>query len=212
MRITKFEHAALRIDDQDASLLIDPGMFTSPIDGLERVVAVVLTHEHADHWTPAHLDAVRAGTPDVPIYGPAGVAGAAADYDVTAVAPGDTVSAGPFTLRFFGGAHEVIHSSLPVVDNVGVLIDDAVYYPGDSYAVPDGVDVDVLAAPLGAPWLRIGDAMDFVTSVHAGRVFGTHDMTLSDPGRAMHRGHLQRMVEGYGGQFLALDPGDGLDV
>lgn len=212
MRITKFEHAALRIDEQDASLLIDPGSFTVPIDGLDRVVAVVITHEHADHWTPAHLDAVRAAVPDAPVYAPAGVAAAASGHDITVVAPGATVTAGPFTLRFFGGRHEVIHSSLPVVDNVGVLVDGSIYYPGDSYAVPEGVDVDVLAAPLGAPWLRIGDAIDFVTAVRARRVFGTHDMTLSGVGRDMHRGHLKRMVESYGGTFLSLDPGDDLDV
>ncbi|WP_298864256.1 MBL fold metallo-hydrolase [Microbacterium sp.] len=212
MRITKFEHAALRIDEQDASLLIDPGSFTAPIDGLDRVVAVVITHEHADHWTPAHLDAVLTSAPNAKIFAPAGVAAAAGDYDITVVSPGDAVSAGPFSLRFFGGTHEVIHSSLPVVDNVGVLVNDAVYYPGDSYAVPGGVDVDVLAAPLSAPWLRIGDAFDFVTAVHARRVFGTHDIPLSDIGRSMHRGHLQRAVDGYGGQFLALNPGDVLDV
>lgn len=212
MRITKFEHAALRIDDQDASLLIDPGSFTSPIDDLGRVAAVVITHEHADHWTPAHLDALRAAAPNAPVYAPTGVATAASGYDITVVSPGDTVSAGPFTLRFFGGRHEVIHTSLPVVDNVGVLVNDRLYYPGDSYAAPEGVEVDTLAAPLGAPWLRIGDAIDFVAAVRAHRVFGTHDMTLSEIGRTGHRSHLQRVVEAYGGQFLALDAGDSIEI
>ncbi len=136
-----------------------------PMDELAGVVAVVLTHEHPDHWTSDHLDRIRKAVPDVPIYGPQGVADAAPGYDIIVVNPGDTVTVGPFTLRFFGGTHAVIHSSIPVIDNVGVLVNEALYYPGDSYAVPAGVDVRLLAAPLGAPWLKVGDAMDFVLAV-----------------------------------------------
>ncbi|MFS0893544.1 MBL fold metallo-hydrolase [Microbacterium sp. 179-I 3D3 NHS] len=212
MRLTKFEHATLRIDRNDETLLIDPGSFTTPLTGLAGLVGVVLTHEHPDHWTPDHLDRILRDAPGTPIFAPSGVARAAEGYDITVVAPGDTVTAGGFTLRFFGGTHEVIHSSLPVVDNVGVLVDDELYYPGDSYAVPEGVEVRTLAAPLGAPWLKIGDAMDYVLAVAPRRAFGTHDMTLSVIGRNMHRQRLQWATEQGGGEFLALEPGDGVDL
>lgn len=211
MRVTKHEHAALRIDDHGETLLVDPGSFTLPIDDLGRLVAVVITHEHRDHWSPEHLDRILRDAPGTTVFAPAGVAAAAADYDITVVAPGDTVTAGSFTLRFFGGRHEIIHSSLPLVENVGVLVNDELYYPGDSYAVPDGVEVGILAAPLGAPWLRIGDAIDFVLAVRPRRAFGTHDMTLSVIGRTMHRERLQWATEQNGGEFLLLDPGDVLE-
>ena len=72
--------------------------------------------------------------------------------------------------------------------------------------------VELLAAPLGAPWLKVGDAMDFVLAVAPRRAFGTHDMTLSVIGRDMHRARLKWAVEQGGGDFLALDPGDSDDV
>src|SRR6218665_2518132 len=145
MRVTKFEHAALRLDEKGDTLLIDPGSFTSPIDDLSGLVAVVITHEHPDHCTPDHLDRILRAAPGTPIFAPPGVVHAAAGYEITEVTPGDTVQAGSFTLRFFGGVHAVIHSSIPLVDNVGVLVNDEFYYPGDSYAVPEGVVVDALA-------------------------------------------------------------------
>lgn len=212
MRVTKFEHAALRIDKGDDVLVIDPGSFTSPLDDLHGLVAVVITHEHPDHWTPEHLDRLLRAAPGTPIFAPAGVARAAEGYEITIVAPGDTVTAGSFTLQFFGGTHEVIHSSLPVVENVGVLVDGSFYYPGDSYAVPEGVEVQTLAAPLGAPWLKIGEAMDYVLAVKPRRSFGTHDMTLSVAGKTMHRERLQWATEQDGGEFFALDPGESLDL
>jgi L-ascorbate metabolism protein UlaG (beta-lactamase superfamily) len=212
MRVTKHEHACLRLESEGRTLIIDPGSFTLPLHDLRKVVAVVLTHEHPDHWTPEHLDRLHEAFPDAVVYGPAGVAAAAAGRDITVVSPGDTVTVEPFTLEFFGGTHSVIHESIPVIDNVGVLVNDEFYYPGDSYAVAKGRDVGLLAAPIGAPWLKIGEAMDFVLAVAPRRAFGTHDMTLSRAGLQMHRQRLAWATEQGGGEFLALEPGESTDV
>lgn len=212
MRVTKHEHAALTIEEHGKQLIVDPGAFTLPLLELDNVVAVVLTHEHPDHWTPEHLTRIRSAAPDAPIYGPEGVASAAAGFDITTVRPGDTIIVEPFTLTFFGGTHQVIHESLPQIDNVGVLVNKKFYYPGDSYAVPDGVEVELLAAPLGAPWLKIGDAMDYVLAVKPRLTFGTHDMTLSVIGRDMHRARLTWAATQGGGEFLPLEPGEHIDI
>ena len=212
MRITKFEHAGLRIDDSGETMLVDPGGFTNLPADLGQVTAAVITHEHPDHFDPANLQRIREIAPHVPIYAPAGVAATASDVAVTVIAPDESATVGAFTLRFFGGEHAVIHRTLPRIENVGVLINDELYYPGDSYAVPAGVEVQTLAAPLGAPWLKIGDAMDFVLAVRPRRAFGTHDMTLSQIGREMHRQRLRWATEADGGEFFDLDPGDVLEV
>lgn len=212
MRITKYEHATVTLEKNGRRLIIDPGTFLSSLTDLDDVVAVILTHEHPDHWAPRSLDMILEQNPGIPVYGPEGVAGAATDYEITVVAPGDAITAGEFSLRFFGGTHAVIHSSIPVIDNVGVLVDDKFYYPGDSYAVPEGVSVGVLAAPLGAPWLKISDAIDFVLAVAPRTAFGTHDMTLSTIGKGMHHQRLEWATAQGGGEYHALEPGDSLDV
>jgi L-ascorbate metabolism protein UlaG (beta-lactamase superfamily) len=212
MRVTKFEHATLTILEAGKTLVIDPGSFTAPLADLQDVVAIVITHEHPDHWTPDHLDRLLKAYPGTPIYGPEGVVRAAAGYEVIAVSPGDTLEIEPFRLEFFGGRHAVIHESIPVIDNVGVLVNGEFYYPGDSYAVPEGVKVRLLAAPVGAPWLKIGEAMDFVLAVAPRQSFGTHDMTLSVVGKDMARARLRWATEQDGGEFLVLDPGDSTDL
>ncbi|MFF0910279.1 MBL fold metallo-hydrolase [Microbacterium enclense] len=212
MRVTKHEHAALVVVESGHTLVIDPGSFTSPLEDLVGLVGIVITHEHPDHWTPDHLTRLQRAHPETPIYGPEGVVKAAAGFDVTTVAPGDSLDLGPFHLEFFGGQHAVIHESIPVVDNVGVLVNDALYYPGDSYTVPKRTHVRLLAAPVGAPWLKIGDAMDFVLAVKPDRVFATHDMTLSVAGKQMGASRLTWAVEQNGGSFVDLPPGETTDV
>lgn len=212
MQVTKHEHAALVLTEAGHSLVIDPGTFTSPLEDLTGLVGVVITHEHPDHWTPEHLTRLQKAHPGLPICGPEGVRKAAAGFDVTAVHPGDTLDLGPFHLEFFGGRHEVIHESIPVVDNVGVLVNDAFFYPGDSYTVPKHTSVKLLAAPVGAPWLRIADAMDYVLAVKPERAFATHDMTLSVAGKQMGDARLTWAVEQNGGTFVDLGPGDSTEV
>ena len=192
--------------------MIDPGIFTTALVGLTDVVAVVITHEHGDHWTADQLTRILKRNPDAKLYGPEGVALAATDFDIIIVKDGDTINAEPFSLRFFGEKHAVIHSSIPIVDNVGVLVNDALYYPGDSFTVPEGVEVDVLAAPVGAPWLKIGEAIDFVLAVRPRRAFATHEMVLSTAGKAMGGDRLKWAAEQGGGEYVALEPGDTLDL
>lgn len=212
MRLTKLEHAALILEESGKKLFVDPGSFTTPITDAANAVAVVITHEHADHWTPEQLRRIVTMNEGVPIYAPAGVAAAAGEFDITVVNAGDAVEAGPFTLRFFGGKHAVIHSSIPVVDNLGVLINDHLFYPGDSFTVPEGVDVDVLAVPASAPWLKVGEVIDYVLAVKPRRSFPTHEMVNSVAGKTMANARIGWATEQNGGEFFALGPGDTLDI
>jgi len=211
MRLTKLEHAALVVEDSGDKLYIDPGVFTTPVTESAGAVAVVITHEHDDHWSPDQLDRIVGMNPEVRIFGPAGVAARAEGYPVEVVAAGDEVEVGPFRLRFFGGEHAVIHRSIPVADNIGVLVNEALYYAGDSFAVPEGVAVDVLAAPAGAPWMKISEAMDYVEAVAPRRAFPTHEMLLSRAGKALSNVRLGWATEQHGGEFVPLEPGDTLD-
>jgi L-ascorbate metabolism protein UlaG (beta-lactamase superfamily) len=162
MRLTKLEHATVLVEEAGSRLVLDPGSFTRPVEGTAETVAVVITHEHADHWTAEQLERLRAANPALRVLGPAGVAAAAEGFDVETVAEGDVVEVGPFELRFFGSRHAVIHSSIPVIDNVGILVNGRFYYAGDSFTVPTGADVEVLAAPSGAPWMKIAESIDYV--------------------------------------------------
>lgn len=211
MRVTKQEHACLVLEKVDQRIVIDPGAYTTPLIGIDGVVAIVITHEHADHWTPEHLARIMERNPEAVIFGPRGVAAAAADYTVIEVADGDHHEVGGFSLHFFGEKHAVIHPSIPVIDNVGVMVDDLLFYPGDSYTVPP-VPVDTLAAPAGAPWLKISEAMDYVSAVAPKRCFPTHQMVLSKIGQKLANDRLRAVTESAGGEYLELEPDQSLDL
>jgi L-ascorbate metabolism protein UlaG (beta-lactamase superfamily) len=212
MKLTKYEHACLILEKAGSTLVIDPGSFTMPLADLDNVVGIVVTHEHADHWTPEQLARLLDRNPEARILGPAGVATAATEATVEVVAAGDEVEVGPFGLKFFGEKHAVIHESIPVIDNVGVLVEETLYYAGDSYTVPEGVEVDTLAAPAGAPWLKVGEVMDYVISVKPKRVFPVHEAGLSQIGRNMVNGRLEWAAQQGGGELFVLEAGESSEI
>lgn len=218
MRITKYEHACLVVEEAGATLVIDPGSFTRQLDGVSgvdsSVVGVVITHEHADHWTPEQLRAILAVSPDAVVFSTEATrAGAAeAGIEVDVVGPGDSRTVEPFTLRFFGGRHAIIHSSIPQIDNVGVLVNDALYYPGDSFAVPEGVPVRVLASPCSGPWMKVAETMDHVLAIAPDHVFPTHERINSDAGMALAHARLGWAAAQHGGEYHPLSAGDSLEI
>lgn len=213
MNVTKYEHACMVVNAGSSRLVIDPGSFLASLPDASGTAAIVLTHEHADHFSPDNVHRIIALNPDVRIFGPQGVADAASAHGITVevMRAGDSVDVSPFTLRFFGGRHNEIHSSIPIIDNLGVLVNDTLYYPGDSYTVPD-TEVDVLAAPLGAPWLKISEAMDYVLAVKPRRAFPVHDMTLSVIGKRGHAERLAWATAQNGGEFTVLEPGEVIEL
>jgi L-ascorbate metabolism protein UlaG (beta-lactamase superfamily) len=211
VKLTKYEHACVVLEKAGASLVIDPGAYTMPLSDVHDIVAIVITHEHADHWTTEQLTRLLTNSPAARILGPEGVARAATDHVIEVVHHGDRIEIEPFVLEFFGEKHAVIHETIPVVDNVGVLVDDEFYYGGDSYTVP-GRTVGTLAAPVGAPWLKIGEAMDYVLAVAPRRALPVHEAPVSEIGRDMNNARLEWAVKQGGGEYLVLEPMDSLDL
>ncbi|GAA4664889.1 MBL fold metallo-hydrolase [Frondihabitans cladoniiphilus] len=211
MKVTKYEHAALVVEESGRRLVVDPGSFTRSLGDIADVDAIVVTHEHADHWTPEQLSALLATNPGAKVFGNAGIAAALEGFAVETVADGQTVEVGPFTLTFAGTTHATIHSTVTVPANTGVLVNAKLFYPGDAFFVPP-FPVEVLAAPVGAPWLKIGDAMDYVLAVKAARSFPVHEQTLSEAGFAMHSSRLAAMAESFGGSGVVLQAGESLEV
>jgi L-ascorbate metabolism protein UlaG (beta-lactamase superfamily) len=211
MRVTRLQHSTLVLEKDGARLLVDPGNFTPDLGDVSGIVGVVVTHEHPDHWTPEHLATVLAANPGAPVFSTAAVA-AAAEVAVTAVSPGDRVEVGPFRLSFHGHDHAIIHASIPRIRNLGVFVDETLYYGGDALVAPELERVPVLATPSGAPWLKIGEVMDYVAAVRPDVAFPMHDAVLAAPGRQLASARLGEAMAAIGGRWVDLRDGDSLDA
>lgn len=193
MKITKYGHACFSVEDEGKLLIVDPGAYTTDMPALSSVVAVVVTHNHPDHFDAAALGAIIARNPDAVIYAPEEITYQLGDtLPNHSVKTGDTVQAGPFELSFNGGDHADIHSDIPTPVNLGVQINKTLYYPGDSFTKPD-THIKMLALPVAAPWMKLGDAIDYLKLVQPDAVFPTHDAIASQAGKDL----ADQMIGGF---------------
>ena len=132
------------------------------------------------------------------------------DHKSQAAISGQTLNVGPFNLEFFGGEHATIHPDIPVVGNIGVMINDSLYYPGDSFSVPTK-PVKILALPVSAPWMKISDMIDFLRAIKPVLAFPTHDAILSDSGMLLADSLAIRFAELVGTDYKRID-GTTIDV
>jgi L-ascorbate metabolism protein UlaG (beta-lactamase superfamily) len=184
MKLTKHEHACVVLEKDGASVVIDPGSFSADAAGIiAGADAILVTHEHADHVNPEAINEALTARPELRVYAPAGLRDTFAGHDgqFTAVAAGDSLDIGSFGITVHGAEHAVIHPDIPVIANVGYLVDGGLYHPGDAYFVPD-VPVQVLLLATSGPWMKLGEAADYVRAVRPQQIVQIHEMLLSDIG------------------------------
>ncbi len=203
MKLTKYEHACFTVEKDDKSIVVDPGNITDDFVTPQNAVAVVITHEHPDHFDESKLQKIVNDNPGLVIIGHQNVVEKVKMTTTKSISAGESIDIGPFNLKFFGGKHAVIHSSVPIIDNLGVMINDTVYYPGDSYAEP-GVPVKVLAVPTSGPWLKIGDVADFVLSVNPELAFSTHDAHSSEKNKELIDRLLPNLIDSSDTSYMRL--------
>lgn len=209
MRVTKLGHSCVRFGSGGADVVVDPGGWSEP-EAVDGVAAVLVTHEHPDHWTVDHLRRT-----DAPVYTIAAVEAAIRDADpsvaerVTVVRPGERLDVAGFAVEVLGEQHAVIHPALKHFDNSGFLLTAdgrSVFHPGDSFTQP-GRPVDVFLAPACAPWARMSELVDLARAVAAPRTVAIHDKVYSELGLGIVDRTMWQFLEPVGSSWSRLEPG-----
>ena len=212
MQLTKHGHACVVLSDGDRRLVVDPGSFTAD-DAWAGASALLVTHEHADHFLPDRVRAALEADPALELWTNASVAAQLEGLGprVHIVGPGDTFTAAGFDVSVHGEWHAVIHPDVPRIANVGFLVGGQVFHPGDALTAP-GVEVPTLLVPLSAPWSKTGELIDYLREVRAGRAIAVHDVLLSDIGLGVIGGMLGERGPGTPTPFTRLAPGESVAV
>jgi L-ascorbate metabolism protein UlaG (beta-lactamase superfamily) len=204
MRLTRYSHACVRLESDGRILVIDPGVFSEEA-ALDGATDVLITHEHADH-----VDVAKLAGRDLRIYAPAGVVEQLATEGVPAqaVTANDSFTAAGFAIRAVGGQHAEIYGGYPGCANIGYVVDENVYHPGDSLFVPD-VPLSTLLVPAAGPWLKLAEAIDFVRAVKPVRAYPIHDAIVTAAGQGMADNWIGRMGEA---DYARIAVGDSVEV
>lgn len=211
MLLTKLGHACIRLEKNEARLVIDPGVWAGP-DILAGAAAVLITHEHADHVDQVAVRGALTGDPGLELWASATVASQFGEFGdrVHTVRHGDSFTAAGFDVHVYGAEHARIDSAIPIVPNTGFAVDGEIFHPGDSFTVPEEA-VPTLLIPVSGPWLKFSDVADYLRAVAPERAYWIHDALLNDKGASLWQ-NLLGVVPAQSGPASFLMPGTSVEL
>ena len=209
MKITKYAHACLLIEIDGARIILDPGSWNDTPNATE-IDAVLITHEHQDHFVPAQVKAIRARSPEVAVITHAAVGKLLEAEGIahTVIQEGESIRVNGVSVESFGHDHAIIYGTTPPCRNTGYFIGGRVFVPGDALHDVPNRTVEVLALPTGGPWMKMAEAIEYAKRVKPRVVFPIHDAMYTE---GFAREFVPRIVGGHlseaGIEFRDMAPG-----
>lgn len=212
MKITKFGHCCLLIEEGNLRILTDPGNFTNEQNSLTNIHVVLITHEHADHFHTESVKEIVKNNPNIRIITNSAVGKKLDEIEIKheVIEGRDSGMVGEISIEAFDGKHEEIFKDLGQVQNTGYFINNTLFYPGDSFHDPER-EVDILALPVAGPWCKIGDAIRYCLKVKPKRAFPVHDAMIKLESVGSTYKWLEMLFPPEDIEFISLKSGDSHD-
>lgn len=183
MKITKYGHSCLLVEEGGKKLLIDPGSYTFDKDVTPKLVGpvdvIVITHHHADHMDAGAIKQFLNMQPVV-VIGSQQIRNDLQTEGIEAVTlePGQQQVAG-FTVEAIEATHERIPGPIP--ENYAYLINGVLLHPGDSYDISRlPLGIKVLALPTQGPWAKAVESIEMAAKLRPEYVIPIHNAIYKD--------------------------------
>ena len=219
MRVYKYIHSCLVVEQGDEKILFDPGIF-SFIEGAVKpetfkdISTIILTHQHPDHVDVNALKKIVALSNASVITNSEGKVALAKEGIEAQVVEEGSHQTKNFTIRAFSSDHAAILSpTLP--QNTAYVLNDTFLNPGDSFAsfLNPLKGIKVLALPVMAPWLTEVAVAEFAGRIAPQMVLPVHDGYVKDFFIKQRYSNYDSYFSRQGIKFQHMSkPGDAVDI
>lgn len=207
MQITKLGHCCLLIERKNLRILTDPGNYSETQNTITNIDLVIISHEHQDHLHIDSLKTILGNNPNAKIITNSSVGALLEKENIhyELVDDGKSFNFKGLAIEGFGKDHEPIYNEVGLVENTAYLIDNFLFYPGDSFYNPNR-QINTLALPVAGPWMKLSDAVNYALELKPKNAFPVHDGMLKILGPS-HR--IPKMIfEQNGINFIEMSEGD----
>jgi L-ascorbate metabolism protein UlaG (beta-lactamase superfamily) len=186
MRISKYIHSCLLVEEGDDKILFDPGTF-SFVEGkvspatFKDVSTVVITHSHPDHVDIPSLKKILANSKASVVTNTEGKTALEKEQIQAIVLEEGDYQTRNFTLHAIAATHEkILAPTLP--QNTAYVVNDMLLNPGDSFAshLSTLKGIKALALPVMAPWTTDVEMAQFARTMAPQIVIPVHDGYVKD--------------------------------
>lgn len=185
MKITKFIHSCLLVEDNGRIALFDPGAMSQDafdMEALDHLDDIFITHSHQDHVHLPFVKELLEKFPDARI---------TSTQEVAEILNKEGIKVQtdpPEGVAFFDSPHESVEPLFPAPQEIGIHYLNKFSHPGDSHSFKE--TKEILALPITAPWGSSIKALNLTLELKPKFVVPIHDWHWQDQARA-------QMYDGY---------------
>ena len=205
MRLTKFAHSCVLIEEQNKAILLNPGIYSwqsglVDVQKLPELTAIVATHKHGDHLAEPFVRALVQVQPDVLWIAPEDAHQMLQEWGVQNVTAQSTEEVEVVPI-----AHaKVVPFGVPV-DNILVHCFGKVTDPGDTHDFTE--TKEVLLLPVQAPWGTTIRAFELGQELQPKYLLPIHDWMWNEEWRNTVYDGLERVFQNT--TTTVIRPADG---
>lgn len=207
MKVTKFSHSCILVEENNLRILIDPGIFSwrefeSQLVNLTDIDYILYTHIHQDHLYIEGLKKLISISPAAEII---------AGNEVVLELKKQNIAASSNNTAYIKlkmGKHAELWGDMPTPENTVITVFDRLTHVGDSHQFEK--TAEILAVPIFAPWGSFREAMIQAISTKPQKVLPIHDWFLSDSGREWHYERAEATLKPHDIEFIRVR--DGVEI
>jgi len=177
MKITKYGQSAILIEDyKKKRILIDPGSFCfeqiTP-EEFGKIDILLITHKHSDHFIPDKIKIIIQNNPGIIVLSNQEVKEILDEAEL--IFPSETKTIDDIKIKCISQVHGDLPNGMKKPIDIGFLIDNKLYHPGDSIYMEEKPHAEILFLPFcGKVVMDIPDAIKFAREVDAKLIIPIH--------------------------------------
>lgn len=208
MKISKYIHSCLLVEEGNKRILIDPGIYTYEakaldVNSLPQLDSILITHEHPDHMHPPFMKEIVNKFPNAQIITNPAAAELLNKEGLKASSKENDI------VKIEEVPHERVFGSEPP-KNVLFNIFSKLSHPGDSLHF--SLRTPTLALPVQAPWCSLTEAVEKAVSLKPKVIIPVHDWHWNDSARSTFYKRLDGYFGDFGIKFEGLEAGESVEV
>lgn len=211
MKITKYVHACLLVEDAGVVVLVDPGVFSYEakifdVNSLPKLDYIVVTHEHQDHLHMPFLNELLAKFPNAKIITTPSVVENLKQAGITNTS---SESDGPVEV-FSKKSHADLSPFGAAPENIAVHLNGKLTIGGDRHDLEESKDA--LALTITAPWGSMMNAAKMALNLNPKTVIPIHDWHWNETARAGAYSMCDGLFKEKGINFIKPVDGQAFEV
>lgn len=206
MKITKFNHSCLLVEEDGNVFLIDPGEYSAELvraQPFSQLDYLLITHEHFDHFFLPLIKELVTKFPQVKIITTQSIVERLQKEGIIAKAQGDEY------VKVDAVAHEKIWMGNPV-ENTMITINGKLSHPGDSLSFDK--TACILCLPISGPWCNTTQAVELAERLQPKVIIPIHDWHWKDEVRVGMQERLKEYFGKKGIDFKVMENGKAIEI